>query len=173
MSAPSSLHALALFFDDVRLELGNKFTLIGQYLRDLYLPPGAPPLDRLAILLIARWPLDWFPASVSARVVLPRQDPIIQMFSVLPPSALPPQRTAFSGHHFETAMNLRFAPLQAGDTIEVWMAFDGDERPAGRLHIIDGTPAPDPPPGPPAAGAAAPPTSPQRKRKRATRAGGA
>lgn len=169
MSAPSSLQALALFFDDVRLEFGNKFTLIGQYLGDVYLPPGALPLDRLAILLIARWPLDWFPASVSVRVVLPRQDPVIQEFPVRPPSAALPPQTAFSGHYFQTAMNLRFAPLQTGDTIEVWMSFDGDDFPAGRLRFID----PATLPGLPAANAgdtSTPPTLP-RKRKKPTRAG--
>ncbi|MGC8476609.1 MAG: hypothetical protein ACP5NP_09675 [Acetobacteraceae bacterium] len=169
MSAPSSLQALALFFDDIRLELGYKFTLIGQYLGDVYLPPGAPPLDRLAILLIARWPLDWFPASVSARVVLPRQDPVIQQLPVQPSAMPPPAQTAFSGYNFQAAMNLRFAPLQTGDIIEVWMNFDGDYVPAGRLRFIDSSDLPELPIA--NAGTPSSPSAQSRKRKKPARLG--
>ena len=137
MNLPASLRVLALFFDDVRIELGGKFTLVGQYQDDLYIPPGAPPFDRLAVLLVARWPLDWFPASIAARLVLPRQEPVIQEFPAQSPVQTPEPLTPFAGHNFQAVLHMRFAPLHAGDMIEVWMDFNGHDLPAGRLRIID------------------------------------
>lgn len=166
MSVPASLRVLALFFDDVRFEIGAKFTLVGQYQADLYIPPNAPPFDRLAVLLIARWPLDWFPTSIAARLVLPRQDPVVEQFPVGSPTETSEPLTPFAGHYFQAVLHMRFAPLRVGDAIEVWMTLDGHDLPAGRLRIID---APGALPSN-AVGVPTPPAAPsKRKRKKSSR----
>lgn len=131
-----SITATALFFDDIRVEVTGKMILIGQYVGDMILGGGAPPVDRLAVLLNARWPRDYVPASLRVRIEIPGSPnieyplplPAPMDFSNIPVSP-------FSGVVTGFAIFLRFAPLRVGDMIDVWILADGTEFPAGRLRV--------------------------------------
>jgi hypothetical protein len=129
--------AVALFFDEVRSETQNKFSLMGQYVGELILvDPIATPVDRLGVVVHARWPPELRPQILSLQIVLPRQEPLeLDLAVSLSHSERSGPASPFSRRIFQTSMNLRFAPLQPGDVIDVWLTIDGDKIPAGRLAI--------------------------------------
>ena len=131
--------AIALFFDDIRKEVGNKLTCVGQYVVDLGLPAGIA-VDRLAILLHLRWPLDYKPESLSVRVDLPTQGdgpyqplPIDLALPVVEDPHSPFSQTVLQG-----VLLLRLPPLRGGDAIAVWVRVDKHDFPAGRLFVRAG-----------------------------------
>jgi hypothetical protein len=130
--------AMALFFDDIRLEVTGKTILIGQYVGDLLLPAGAPPTDRLAILLNLRWPREYMPRALGVRVDIPGSPSIHQD---LPAPAQPnfanKPSSPFAGVIMQGIVQLRFLPLRVGDLIDVWLKVDDTEIPAGRLRVAD------------------------------------
>jgi hypothetical protein len=69
---------VALFFDDIRIEIGAKLTLIGQYIGTLFHNESAIPIERLAVLLYLRWPRDYIPENCSIRVEITGQPPVTQ-----------------------------------------------------------------------------------------------
>jgi len=135
MSDLPSITAIALFFDDIRFESNNKLILIGQYASDMIVSPGSLPVDRLSILLHVRWPLDFTPKTVIVRVSVPGQPPMVQPLPTSDPIIITRPKSEFSSVIMQGIVQLRFPPLRAGDTIDVWVQLDGHDIPAGRLHI--------------------------------------
>jgi hypothetical protein len=130
--------ALAQFFDDIRVEITGKTILIGQYVGDMILASGALPVDRLAVLLSAKWPRDYLPQTIGVKIDVTAQASIIQSFAVPEPSGLsdkPP--TPFAGVTMQAMFQLRFPPVRVGDFVDVWLQVDGRDIPAGRLKIVD------------------------------------
>ncbi len=135
---PLPIMALAQFFDDIRVEMTGKTILIGQYVGDMILASEAPPVDRLAVLLSAKWPRDYVPQTVGVKIDVTAQPSLIQPFAVPEPSDLsdkPP--TPFAGITMQAMIQLRFPPVRAGDIVDVWLQVDGQDIPAGRLKIVD------------------------------------
>jgi hypothetical protein len=138
------VRALALFFDDIRLEIGGKLTLIGQYAGDLWLNPASQPTDRLAVLLHLTWPREYEPRNCAFRIEVTGQPPIAQDFPTpRKPDFSNKPLSPFSGILVQLAVHLRFPPLRTGDIIDVWCKVDDHELPAGRLRI--GAPQGQPP----------------------------
>jgi len=139
MTEKPPITALAQFFDDIRMEVNGKTILIGQYNGDLILPQGTPMMvDRLAILLTARWPRDYVPKELGFKISIPGQPQIDQPLAPLPTVDFSDRPVSdFSGVMIHGAIQLRFAPLRVGDTIEVWLKADGHDLPAGRLTVTD------------------------------------
>jgi hypothetical protein len=141
--AESPIIAFAQFFDDIRMEINGKAILIGQYAGDLILQAGFPVfVDRLAILLTVKWPRDYMPNGLSIEINIPGQPKINQPLDN-PPSMDFSHRplSDFSGVMLQWVIQLRFAPLRAGDIIDVWFKADGRELPAGRLFVTDKIPS--------------------------------
>ncbi len=88
------------------------------------------------------------------------------------PVRTPEPLTPFAGHNFQAALQIRFAPLQAGDMVEVWMNFDGHDLPAGQLRIIDDIAALGVPPENAVDAPTPPAVSPNRKRKKSSQSAG-
>jgi hypothetical protein len=139
-SEKSPVTAWAQFFDDIRMEASGKPILIGQYVTDMVIPLGSMPVDRLAVLIAAKWPREYWPTTLMVRINMPGQPPI--------EAALPvPEKidvsdkplSPFSGYITQVAIQLRFAPLRAGDILDVWLRADEHDIPAGRLRITDGS----------------------------------
>lgn len=129
----------AQFLDDIRIEATGKAILIGQYTNgEMILPPGFPPVDRLSILITARWPRSYRPEKFGLHIEIPGQPPLDQDF---PPLAEPEfagkPETPFSGTTMQAIIQARFPPLRVGDTIDVWVKIDGHDFPAGRLTVHD------------------------------------
>jgi hypothetical protein len=140
-SEKSPVIAWAQFFDDIRAEATGKLILIGQYPIDMILLPNSLPVDRLAVLLTARWPREYELKTLGVRIEIPGQPPIIQSLPAPMKSDFAgPPVSPFSGLITQAVLQLRFAPLRIGDVIDVWLLTDGDEVPAGRLRIVEGPP---------------------------------
>jgi len=143
------VQAVALFFDELRFEVHNKFSLMGQYVGAMYLlDPMRAPVDRLGIIVYAKWPLELRPHTLCLRIELPRQEPLdfdLTAQQQFPESSEPP--SPFRSRLFQTGMNLRFPPLQVGDALDVWLTVNDQVIPAGRLSIrsqppeVQGTPS--------------------------------
>jgi hypothetical protein len=130
--------AYAQFFDDIRVEITGKPILIGQYVGTLISMPGAPSVDRLAILLAARWPRDYMPSKIGVKVDVPGQPTITQAMAPPPaPDFSSKPISPFSGITTQAIIQLRFPPLRAGDIIDVWFEADDHPFPAGRLYVTD------------------------------------
>ena len=126
-----SLTAIAFFFaDEVRLEVGNKFSFMGMHSNDIALLEPSAPFDRIAILLHMRWPPGFEVSSFRFRIEIPRQEPISHQIEPTPIESDRPAATQLNA-----ILNLRFPPLQPGDDVNVWAIVDGQEVPAGRLLI--------------------------------------
>ncbi len=128
--------ALAFFFDDIRTEVGNKLTLIGQYGPQMFITDPNFPVDRLAVLLHIRWPSGHHLSNAAVRMDLPGQ-PSQQYQNV--PMEIPksePSASPFSCNIMQVVVQIRFPGLRVGDNIDVWLRIDGHEFPAGRLNII-------------------------------------
>ncbi len=128
--------ALAFFFDDIRLEIGNKLSLIGQYTLEMSFAEIALPVDRISVLLHVRWPRSHDIGKCLARVDIPGQPKAD--YQELPFQAafdLDSDKSAFSVNIMQAILNLRFPPLRSGDAIDVWFMADDREYAAGRLRI--------------------------------------
>ena len=140
MKDESTVTAIAFFFDDARLEAGNKFSFMGMYVGDAVFSIPNVPFDRLAVLLHIRWRPDFEVDSFKFRIEIPRQEPISH--EIEPPALDPgqsPAITPFAEMQLNAVLNLQFPPLQPGDDIKVWAIVDGSDVPAGRL-VIRGQP---------------------------------
>jgi hypothetical protein len=128
----------AQFFDDIRREDNGKLIAIGMYTGDMVLPPGAPPADRLAILITVKWPLTYTPSSLNVRVEVPGQPPITMADAFEAPRSAPLEAppSSFAGATLQTVIQSRFPPLRIGDKIDVWLLVDEHEIPAGRLQVV-------------------------------------
>jgi hypothetical protein len=128
--------AIAFFFDDARVEVGNKFSFMGMYGSDVVLTEPGVPFDRLAVFLHMRWPLGLEVGAFKFRIEIPRQEPISHEIE---PASTEPYRssiiTPFAGMQLNAILNLRFPPLQPGDDIKVWAIVDDNDLPAGRLVV--------------------------------------
>lgn len=128
--------AAALFFDDIRIEVGGKLSLIGQYVGSMILPEGASPVDRLSLLFYVRFSRGFMPQSLQLKVLVPGQEAIKQDVSVGPgPDRSQMPDSPFSAGIVESVIQMRFSPLRVGDNIDAWVIVDGHELPAGRLHV--------------------------------------
>lgn len=134
---PPPVQAIALFFDDIRSETGNKLSLMGQLLGTALLARTDPPqpLDRLAILIHARWPLSFRPKDIMLRVAICDRVVLEQAADVPAATEKPATRTEFSGLIMQAAIQLRGQPIAPGDDIKVWFRVDGIDIPAGRLKF--------------------------------------
>ncbi len=131
-----SLTVSALFFDDIRLEIGNKLSLMGQYINEMYVAHPSVPIDRISILLHARWPKEYNVESCFARIDIPGQpkaeyQDLPLQFDSDPKS----DDSVFSIRVLQAVLNLRFPPLRNGDVIDVWFMANDHEYAAGRLRI--------------------------------------
>ena len=137
MTSSHQVFALAQFFDDARLEITGKTILIGQYIGSMVIPPGAPTVDRLVIVMSARWNRDFQPKAVGIVVAIPGQPMLIQPFPFEenPPATIP--ASEFSSVLLQGLLQIRLSPLRVGDTIDVWLDVDGEKVPAGRLRVVD------------------------------------
>jgi hypothetical protein len=139
-SEKSPITAWAQFFDDVRAETTGKLILIGQYPIDMMILPNSLPVDRLAVLLTARWPREYEPKTLDVRIEIPGQPPIIQPLPLpMKPDFAGVPLSPFSGMIAQAVLQLRFAPLRIGDVIDVWLLTGENELPAGRLRIVEGS----------------------------------
>lgn len=137
-----SRFAIANFFDDIRLELGGKMSLMGIYQADLLVPNNPTVIPKLCCKIIVTTSQDQPFRSASFRV---RSDETVLVEQVLPSDALeqlakqvrdsedpqdPFQRFSLSAH-------LVIAPLlvDRSFTIKAEAVVDGEVLPAGRLKI--------------------------------------
>lgn len=135
--------AVALFFDDIRIEQSGKSILIGQYSGDLLISPMLPPVDRLYVLLIAKWSRNYFPKHIAIRIDVPGVPSSVQQ--IPQPStlgAIDKPSSPFSACTMQISVQLRFPPLRVGDLIDVWLQVDGQDFPAGRLRVAEAPPTP-------------------------------
>jgi len=134
MAEQSSVIAIALFFDDARLEVGGKITLVGQYIADLVLNEQNP-IDRISIAFYLRVPKGFPLSSIKARISVPGQAPMEQDIAIGQLPSTPRPESAFSSRLTTFLAALRFPPLRAGDVIDAWLIVNGEEFPAGRLYV--------------------------------------
>ncbi len=141
MSESLPVFAAALFFDDIRIELGGKLSLIGQYVGSMILPEGAPPVDRLSLLFYLRFARDFMPQTLQLKILVPGQEAIKQDVSLgSGPDRSQMPDSPFSAGIVESVIQMRFSPLRVGDNIDAWVIVDGRELPAGRLHVVSHAP---------------------------------
>lgn len=138
MSDVPPVSVMALFLDDARQEATGKNILIGQYLGEMYVSSAGPPVDRLTVAFLMRWPADYSPQSMQVWVDLPGQ-PTSKL--PVPPPPTPPESAIpgppFNQMNLQVIAQLRFAPLRVGDLIDAWLEVDGHEFPAGRLRVSE------------------------------------
>lgn len=136
MTAPP-VQAVALFFDDIRQETGNKLSFMGQLLGTAFLTITEPPqsMDRLAIVIHARWPLSFQPREIMLRVAISDRVVIEQTAEAPDNDTQTLAQSEFSGRVLQAAIMLRGQPLKPGDEIKAWLRVDGTDIPAGRLRL--------------------------------------
>ena len=137
---------IALFFDDVRFEAGNKASFMGQYLGAMFVSDDMPPVDRLGILIQVRWPKNVRMERFEFRIDLPGGPS--EGYSEIPVPSEPAfgdrPESPFSSAFLQFIAQVRTRPLQPGETVDVWIRANGNEIPAGRLYIehVQGMPLP-------------------------------
>lgn len=131
-----SVEAFAVFFDDVRMEIGNKLSLMGLHGPIVQLNPASGAIiDRMAVFLTVRWPIMHQPKTIAFKLNVPGQ---ITEYADLPAEAM--QAAANVQEHsvattIYTAFQLRFPPLRVGDSLTALLKVDGSEMKIGSLEI--------------------------------------
>jgi len=133
MEAAPPISVIALFFDDIRIEVTGKNIFVGQYIDQVLLAPDAPPLDRLWVAFFIRLPLGYSPHSMAVKIDIPGQPPINQMFSSPPTTAH--AEAPFDYASVQAIVQLRFPPLRPNDVVRAWIEVDGQEFPGGYLRV--------------------------------------
>ena len=128
--------AMALFFDEIRLEANNKQSFMGHYGGHLYLlDPQQQPLDRLAVFITAKWDLDAVPETATVVMTISDQESMEFQVSIgSKPTHMTP-RSPFAGMIIRLPLNMRLVPLKPDDKIEVWIVVGEERMPAGRLLV--------------------------------------
>ncbi|MBU9598150.1 hypothetical protein LGN04_29190 [Burkholderia multivorans] len=137
-----SRFAIANFFDDIRLELGGKISLMGIYQSDLLVPNNPTVIPKLCCKITVTTSLDQPFRAASFRV---RSDETVLVEQVLPSDVLeglakqvrdnedpedPFQRISLIGHLIITPLL-----VDKSFTIKAEAVVDGEVLPAGRLKI--------------------------------------
>jgi hypothetical protein len=138
--------AICLFCDDIRQELGNKFSLMGVYGSDLIFPvePQNFLLPKFAAFVTISSDLDDAPTRISiSGYIPPNRTEIVKLeMPELPPVSHPEDATRA---HFRTV--LEFPPFVIGEdgVIEVVISTERETIRAGRLfvHFVPPSPPPD------------------------------
>lgn len=134
-------HVVALFFDEIRQEVLDKTSLMGQYGPNLHIMnPGVITVDRLAIFVHAKWPLNTKIENCYIKVIVPRVPDMEVPIEYSPNNLIVEDPSPFAGIAMGFGLNLRFPPLEVGDRIDVWLHVGDQRLPAGRLNIL-GPPA--------------------------------
>ncbi len=178
---PLSRFAFCLFCDDIRPEIGNKFSYMGVYQRDMVFPPGAAPGVPIFVpkFGIGAWVVSDIndrPKHIVFRVFGPpgrteighREIDVAQISN---PPEMEPGSLRFS---VSVVMPLIGLMLPESGFIEVTAEVDGEEMRAGRLKVTIPRPAIEEETIS-ASAASQPPSeqSPEATRKRSLRARGA
>lgn len=136
----------ALFFDDVRQEVGDKLSLMGWYSGEMLVPGGQPVVLRgLGVVGLVSWPLARPPQSLQLEVTLPdgkRQDLAIQPAALVVPDhlRLPDARVA----RVNAIMMIHTLLVAPGQRITVALRVNGSRR-TQRIGVLRIVAAPDPP----------------------------
>lgn len=130
--------AYGLFCDDIRLEVGNKVTIVGVYSSDMFLQEIPTFLPRLAVSIFAVTPFDQ-PVKVAQISVQRGDDVILQAESTIEQAPAAPPST--EGHDAVTrgtlAWHLPLPPMTIGSpcTLRAVVNLDGVEYIAAKLRI--------------------------------------
>jgi hypothetical protein len=128
--------ATALFFDEIRSEADNKQSFMGYYGGHLHLiDPARMPVDRLAVFVTAKWDFDAVPDSAIVEVAVSGQERMEVLLSLSESPPIQGILSPFAGMLASLPLNLRIAPLQPDDTIEVWIVVGDERMPVGRLTV--------------------------------------
>ena len=136
MNQKDQATALAIFCDDIRVEVTGKLFCIGVYTTNVHIRPE-DIFDRVAVLITIKWPRALIPnfvgvkTQVTAQPEMPYQALQFQSLNMSTDKPISP----FSGFKMKTFLQLRFPPLRVDDTIDVWVKVDDQEIPAGRIYI--------------------------------------
>lgn len=140
---PSPKYAFCLFCDDIRPEVGNKFSYMGVYRRDMVFPPGAPlnsPIyvPKFGIVAWVTSDIDDRPKHIKFRVFVPPgkteiQTSEIEVDQIENKTSIEPGSLKYTVSSFIPIIGLM---LQTSGFIEVTAEVDGEEMRAGRLKIV-------------------------------------
>lgn len=126
-----------IFCDDIRYELGNKFSLIGIYSGEMFVDaPGLPfMLPKLATHIWITTPVDKPFKSVVGWLIGPSGEELART-----QPQVPPRRDSVSDESVTRVvlgMMVTLSPLQvsAEGFIDVWVEVDGEKERAGRLSV--------------------------------------
>lgn len=133
----------ALFYDDVRYEIGNKLSFIGQYLGEIRVGNSVWPPDRLVVAVNFKFPLEANPESLTIHIDLPKGEPTRISYPLNLLGVHPDPSSPFAGRFVQVAIPLRFPPLEGGEIIDVWAEVADQRFPAGRLHVVEMDSSPD------------------------------
>ena len=143
----AKIEAFALFFEDLREEVGNKISLMGQYTGALVANASdSRPVDRLVIIVIARWKFGASPKDPSILLEMGDQKPqrfavpddLLRRHSTTPPKG--EKSVIIEQTNLQLQMVLRNPSLRIGDTVAVWFEADGKRYAAGTLDIQSAVP---------------------------------
>ena len=131
--------ALAIFCDDVRLELGNKVTLVGTYSSDMYVAEFPIFIPKLAVSLYILRGLEDSKGPILVR--LTRNGDTLMESTTSANAAWAPMRVVQEGQaasiRRSIAMHFPVPPMSVMGpcTLSLTANVEGEELIAGRLHI--------------------------------------
>jgi len=129
-------NAICIFADDVRQEIGNKISVIGQYGDDMIFP-GPPPggIQKLAVVLYLKVPVDDVPSKLRLRVTAPAHEgPVAKV--EMETAGLANGRYP-DAHHYILTFGIPIQPILVTEPgfIEVFADIGMGEIKAGRLRV--------------------------------------
>lgn len=131
--------ANCLFCDDIRHEVGNKFSLIGIYAGDMLVFATRFPvtLPRLAIHIWATTPARKPFQAISCTIVGTAGEHLAKVDARNFPDASAPPGGAKGASKLVVGMMAMVSPVQISKEgeIEVWAELDGEREKAGRISV--------------------------------------
>jgi hypothetical protein len=133
------IYLTALFFDDIRFEVGNKLSLMGMYQGELQRYSPDTMIDRIGVLVLAKWSYEDPPTSCRIVCEVPRATIPPLDLPMLDSPDVPPQdsRSPFASIALTVPFNLRLPNLVGEEAVGVWMEVNGHRLPLGRLVVKD------------------------------------
>ena len=132
MAAPRVSHCI--FCDDVRFEVGNKFSFIGVFGPDIGIPIKFPAiLPKLAIVVWTLTDPDDIPDSIQVTVILPDGNEVLKIGSSINRNIENLEGAA----KIVTTQIIPISPmpLPCSGMLEVWIETDQGRMRAGRIRV--------------------------------------
>jgi hypothetical protein len=130
---PKIVDAIALFFDDVRVEVGNKYSFMGMYQKTLNFPEGAATdLQKLFLLIVVRFSSIGDTKSLKFFIKLPKDETL-----ELEPEWPPPGEDWSDGDMHSAQIIFQLGPIKMDNdsSIRVEVIADANMILAGSLQF--------------------------------------